>query len=102
MVRDRQKTQVTNMTFPRDEELSPAAAASSSSNIEVHYLLIFRALLTHQESKGNSQRMHEGLITDMPCIDSCTEEIAKIGTGEVIWWHQRCIVCKKLWRKKVH
>jgi hypothetical protein len=38
----------------------------------------------------------------MPCMDSYTEEFTKIGTGEVIWWHQRCIVCKKLCRKKVH
>jgi hypothetical protein len=37
----------------------------------------------------------------MPCKDSYTEELAKIVTGEVIWWHQRCIVCKKLCRKKV-
>jgi hypothetical protein len=38
---------------------------------------------------------------DMPCKDSYTEEFANIITGEVIWWHQRCIVCKKLCRKKV-
>jgi hypothetical protein len=41
-------------------------------------------------------------VTDMPCKDSYTEEFANILTGKVIWWHQRCIVCKKLCRKKVH
>jgi hypothetical protein len=30
----------------------------------------------------------------MPCMDSYTKEFAKIVTGEVIWWHQRYIVCK--------
>jgi hypothetical protein len=35
---------------------------------------------------------------DMPCMDCYTEELVKIVTGEVIWWHQRCIVCKKLCR----
>jgi hypothetical protein len=30
----------------------------------------------------------------MPFVDSYTEEFAKIVTGEVIWCHQRCIVCK--------
>jgi hypothetical protein len=37
----------------------------------------------------------------MPFVDSYTKEFAKIVTGEVIWRHQRCIVCKKLCRKKV-
>jgi hypothetical protein len=40
--------------------------------------------------------------TDMPCMDSYIEEFAKRITGEVIWWHQRCIVCKKLCRKNVN
>jgi hypothetical protein len=44
--------------------------------------------------------IHRG--TDMPSMDTYTKEFSKIGTGEVIWWHQRCIVCKKLCRKKVH
>jgi hypothetical protein len=39
--------------------------------------------------------------TDVPCMDTYTEEFAKISTGEVIWWHQRCDVCKKLCKKKV-
>jgi hypothetical protein len=34
-------------------------------------------------------------------MDTYTKEFAKIVTGEVIWWHQRCIVRKKLCRKKV-
>jgi hypothetical protein len=34
-------------------------------------------------------------------MDTYTEEFPKIVTGEVIWWHQRCIVCKKLCREKV-
>jgi hypothetical protein len=28
--------------------------------------------------------------------------VSPLASGEVIWWHQKCIVCKKLCRKKVH
>jgi hypothetical protein len=35
-------------------------------------------------------------------VDSYKKEFANILTGEVIWLHQRCIVCKKLCRKNVN